>query len=82
MEITINEFKSKLNYYLNLAQNEDVYVVQDGKNTIKLSKATKDPVEELTGILSHIGEDIDEKTIREERLAENLTDKENSNFHS
>lgn len=52
MEITINELKSKLNYYLNLAQNEDVYVVQD------------------------------EKTIREERLAENLTDKENSNFHS
>lgn len=73
MEITINELKSKLNYYLNLAQNEDVYVVQEGKNTIKLSKATKDPVEELTGILSHLDEDINEKSIRKERLTKNLT---------
>lgn len=61
MEITINEFKSKLNYHLNLAQSEDVYVVQDEKNIIKLSKVKKDPVEELTGILSHLDEDINNK---------------------
>lgn len=73
MEITMSELKSKLNYYLILAQKEDVYVVLDEKNTIKLSKATKDPVEELTGILSHLDKNISEKTIREERLAKNVS---------
>ena len=71
MEITINELKSKLNYYLNLAQSEDIFVLQNGKNTIKLSSVTTDPVEELTGILSHLDKDISEKAIKEERLAEN-----------
>lgn len=71
MEITVKELKSKLNYYLNLAQNEDVYVVDQGKNIVKLSKATIDPVEELTGILSHVENKLDLKTIKEERLIEN-----------
>ena len=73
MEITMSELKSKLNYYLNLAQNEDIYVLQNGKNTIKLYSVTTDPVEELTGILSHLDKDISEKTIREERLAKNVS---------
>lgn len=71
MEITVKELKSKLNYYLDLAQNEDVYVVDQDKNMVKLSKATIDPVEELTGILSHIESDLDLKAIKEERLVEN-----------
>lgn len=71
MEITINEFKSKLNYYLNLVQKEDIYVIQDEKTTIKLSKARKDPVEELTGILKNIDNEIDMKSIKKEKLAEN-----------
>lgn len=71
MEITVKELKSKLNYYLNLAQNEDVYVVDQDKNIVRLSKATIDPVEELTGILSHVDSDLDLKSIKEERLVEN-----------
>lgn len=71
MEITVKELKSKLNYYLNLAQNEDVYVVDQDKNIVRLSKATIDPVEELTGILSHVDSDLELKDIKEERLVEN-----------
>lgn len=71
MEITIKELKSKLNYYLDLAQNEDVFVVDQGKNIVKLSKATIDPVEELTGILGHVDENINKNSIKEERLIKN-----------
>ncbi len=71
MIVTATEFKSNLGKYLDMAATQDVYITKNGKNIARLTSPSSNKLavlDELVGIASQSA-DIDEDTVRKERLA-------------
>lgn len=66
MTITASELKNNLGKYIDLAQQEDIYVTKNGKQSIKISKAKQRPLSFIDSIFEGI--DIDEKELKWDRL--------------
>lgn len=67
MNIDLSEFKNNIDKYLELAQREDIFISENGRIIMKLSKAGH--VDAISGSLANKGIDnIDKEAIREERL--------------
>ena len=71
MIVTATEFKSNLGKYLDMVATQDVYITKNGKSIARLTSPSSNKLavlDELVGIASQSG-DVDEDTIRKERLA-------------
>lgn len=71
MVITATELKSNLGKYLELANKQDIFITKNGKNIARLTGPVADKLSVLDSLVGIIPEDfvIDEKALREERLA-------------
>ena len=71
MIVTATEFKSNLGKYLDMVATQDVYITKNGKNIARLTSPSANKLavlDELVGIASQSA-DMDEDTVRKERLA-------------
>lgn len=68
MTITATEFKTNFGKYMELVEEEDIYVTKNGKIVGLFSNPNNDPLEAITGILE--GYDVDEEKLHEERIME------------
>lgn len=69
MIITATELKYNLGKYLKLVDKEDISIRKNGKLIAVLSNPNKDRFSILQNLKGIIPNDIDEKTIKDERLA-------------
>ena len=71
MVITATEFKTNLGKYLELAAAQDIFITKNGKNIARLTSPSVNKLAVLDSIVGIIpqNEDLNEKVIREERLA-------------
>ena len=69
MIITATELKYNLGKYLKLVDKEDISIRKNGKLFAVLSNPNKDRFSILQNLKGIIPNDIDEKTIKDERLA-------------
>ena len=69
MIITATELKYNLGKYLKLVDKEDISIRKNGKLIAVLSNPNKDRFSILQNLKGIIPNDIDEKTIKNERLA-------------
>ena len=71
MVITATEFKTNLGKYLELAAAQDIFITKNGKNIARLTSPFVNKLAVLDSIVGIIpqNEDLNEKVIREERLA-------------
>ena len=71
MEVTATEFKTNFGKYLERARVEDIWITKNGKSVAKLVGTEVSSVDAISGILNTAAsEEIDRRSIREERLAE------------
>ena len=71
MEVTATEFKTNFGKYLERARVEDIRITKNGKSVAKLVGTEVSSVDAISGILNTAAsEEIDRRSIREERLAE------------
>ena len=73
MQVTSVEFQRNPGRYLDLALAEDIWIFRDGMMIARLTKPKEETkisaLDALTGILrGKVSEDIDRRSIREERL--------------
>ena len=69
MVITASELKNNLGKYIELAEDEDIYVTKNGQQRIKISSAKQRPLAFIDGIFKDIritDEEIDD--LKWERL--------------
>lgn len=70
MLVTATEFKLNLGKYLELVQNEDIWVTKNGKTVAKLINPNVSSVDTISGILAgKVPAGIDRHSLREERLS-------------
>lgn len=69
MSITATELKLNLGKYLQLAENEDIYITHNGKVIAKLSNPNVDRVEMAKSLLGVIPADITLEEARAEKAA-------------
>ena len=70
MLVTATEFKLNLGKYLELVQNEDIWVTKNGKTVAKLINPNVSSVDAISGILAgKVPAGIDRHSLREERLS-------------
>lgn len=70
MLVTATEFKLNLGKYLELVQNEDIWVTKNGKTVAKLINPNVSSVDAISGILAgKVPTGIDRHSLREERLS-------------
>ena len=71
MVITATEFKTNLGKYLELTAAQDIFITKNGKNIARLTSPSVNKLAVLDSIVGIIpqNEDLNEKVIREERLA-------------
>ncbi|MCI9006170.1 MAG: type II toxin-antitoxin system prevent-host-death family antitoxin [Lachnospiraceae bacterium] len=69
MSITATELKLNLGKYLQLAENEDIYITRNGKVIAKLSNPNVDRVEIAKSLLGVIPADITLEEARAEKAA-------------
>ncbi len=70
MLVTATEFKLNLGKYLELVQNEDIWVTKNGKTVAKLINPNVSSVDAISGILAgKVPVGIDRHSLREERLS-------------
>ena len=70
MIVTATELKTNLGKYLEIAKQQDVFITKNGKTIARLTSPSVNKLwvlDSLVGIATD-GSDIDEETIREERL--------------
>lgn len=70
MIVTATEFKTNLGKYLELAVTQDIFITKNGKNNARLTSPSVNKLavlDNLVGIAPQT-DDLDEKSIREERL--------------
>lgn len=67
MSITATELKLNLGKYLQLAENEDIYIMRNGKVIAKLSNPNVDRVEIAKSLLGVIPADITLEEARAEK---------------
>ena len=68
MVVTATEFKANFGKYLDLINEEDVFITRNGKTVAKVVNPQVSAVDSLRGMLSGISSDIDMDSLREERL--------------
>ena len=71
MIVTATEFKSNLGKYLDMVATQEVYITKNGKNIARLTSPSTNKLmvlDELVGVASQSA-DMDEDTVRKERLA-------------
>ncbi|RZT01210.1 type II toxin-antitoxin system Phd/YefM family antitoxin [Cuneatibacter caecimuris] len=71
MIVTATEFKTNLGKYLELAAAQDIFITKNGKNIARLTSPSVNKLavlDKLVGIIPQEA-DMDENTVREERLA-------------
>ena len=70
MLVTATEFKLNLGKYLELVQNEDIWVTKNGKTVANLINPNVSSVDDISGILAgKVPAGIDRHSLREERLS-------------
>jgi antitoxin (DNA-binding transcriptional repressor) of toxin-antitoxin stability system len=75
MVVTDTEFKTNFGKYLDLLLTEDIFITRNGKTVAKVVNPQISAVDSISGILTgKISDDIDRKSIREERISKYETD--------
>lgn len=71
MIVTATEFKTNLGKYLELAVSQDIFITKNGKNIARLTSPSVNKLVVLDNLVGIVPQDdgLDEKAIREERLA-------------
>jgi len=69
MSITATELKLNLGKYLQLAENEDIYITRNGKVVAKLTNPYQNRVDAVKSLLGVLPADISLEEAREERLS-------------
>ncbi len=71
MVVTATEFKTNLGKYLELAAAQDIFITKNGKNIARLTSPSINKLSVLDNLVGIVPQDdsLDEKTVREERLA-------------
>lgn len=71
MIVTATEFKTNLGKYLELAVSQDIFITKNGKNIARLTGPSVNKLAVLDNLVGIVPQDdgLDEKAIREERLA-------------
>lgn len=68
MVVTATEFKTNFGKYLELVAQEDVFITRNGKTIAKVVNPQISAVDSLRGLLKGAPSDLDQNTVREERL--------------
>lgn len=75
MTVTATEFKTNFGKYLQMIATEDIFITKNGKPIAKLVNPHVSAVDSISGILAgKVSENLDRKSLREERLAQNSFD--------
>lgn len=69
MYITATELKSKMGKYLEMAAEEEIIIVKNGKKVAKLTSATENKVEVAKSLFGILPNDASLEKAREERLS-------------
>ena len=71
MVVSISEFKTNMDKYLELATEQDIFITKDGKNIAMITSPTVNKLPALDSLIGIVSEssDIDIEAIRDERLA-------------
>lgn len=69
MVVTATEFKTNFGKYLELVAQEDVFITRNGKTIAKVVNPQISAVDSLRGLLKDAPVDLDQNTVREERLS-------------
>lgn len=71
MIVTATEFKTNLGKYLELAVAQDIFITKNGKNIARLTSPSINKLSVLDNLVGIVPQDdsLDEKAVREERLA-------------
>ena len=69
--VTATEFKTNLGKYLEMAMKQDIFITKNGKNIARLTSPTVNKLAVLDSLVGIVpaASVMDEKAIREERLA-------------
>ena len=71
MIVTATEFKTNLGKYLELAVSQDIFITKNGKKSARRTSPSVNKLAVLDNLVGIVPQDdgLDEKAIREERLA-------------
>lgn len=68
MNISITDLKSNTGKYVEMAENQDVYITKNGKVVAKLTNAKPDKVKSAKELFGILPSNVDLNAAREERL--------------
>ena len=68
MVVTATEFKTNFGKYLELIATEDIFITRNGKTVAKVVNPQISAIDSLRGMLRNPPSDIDNQSLREERL--------------
>jgi hypothetical protein len=75
MVVTDTEFNMNFGKYLELLLTEDIFITRNGKTVAKVVNPQISAVDSISGLLAgKVSNDIDRKSIREERISKYETD--------
>lgn len=69
MIVTATEFKTNFGKYLELIAKEDILITRNGKTIAKVVNPQISAVDSLRGMLKDVPADLDQDSIKEERLS-------------
>ncbi len=69
MIVTLSEFKSELEHYLDLVGEEEIVITKDGRSIARLTPPPKDKLALLNSLCGIIPSTANEEEARNERLA-------------
>ena len=69
MIVTATEFKTNFGKYLELIAKEDIFITRNGKTIAKVVNPQFSAVDSLRGMLKDVPADLDQDSIKEERLS-------------
>ena len=67
--VTVSELEKNLIKYIALASEQDIYIINDGKNVAKLTNSVAEKLKILDKLSGIISQDIDVEAVRLERLS-------------
>lgn len=69
MKVSVAEFKSGIDHFLELAGEEEIIITKDGKYFVKITPATESFAEYLTSLRGILPETVTLEEAHEERMA-------------
>ena len=69
MIVTATEFKTNFGKYLDMLTKEDIFITRNGKTIAKVVNPQISAVDSLRGMLKDVPADLDQDSIKEERLS-------------